>query len=108
MAVGIINLIVVVYWWRVVTQLQLVGYVGLDLSCISGWYMLWYGYECWSIGVTLMESILNQQQTIHTQSAAVRVVQKDMWYGVVIILWVGIIHNNISIVEVSLYLLQRF
>ena len=27
--------------------------------------MLLYGYECWSIGVTLMESILNQQQTIH-------------------------------------------
>ena len=51
-------------------------------------------------------SISNKQYT--TQSAAVRVVQKDIWYGVVIILWVGIIHNNISIVEILLYLLQRF
>ena len=29
--------------------------------------MLWYGYECLSVGVTLMESILNQQQTIHNE-----------------------------------------
>ena len=27
--------------------------------------MLLYGYECWSIGVTSIEPILNQQQTIH-------------------------------------------
>ena len=38
--------------------------------------MLWYGYECWSIGITLMESILNQQQTIHNAIVAAKVAQQ--------------------------------